>query len=257
MLGLAACGDVKIETKNQTPKKVTAEVLKQSKKEYKNRAMADTSMLIDTVNAIAANKNVKIGSPSKAKTENIKMTTPVIKKTTKKKVRKAIAKPVKKTKKVVPTKKVTKTGKVQEPIISKTVTIPAVKEEVVKVIEKKKEPLAELAFRRNFYDYGKITKGDKVEHKYEFTNIGETPVIIKNATATCGCTEPSYPFVAIAPGEKGYIGVVYDSKTKEGEQNAIITVTANTEPSVFKLYLNGTVLLPDAATLDSTTVDKK
>lgn len=125
------------------------------------------------------------------------------------------------------------------------------KEPIKKVKETiEKEILSEIAFRRNFFNYGTITQGEFVEHQYEFTNIGDTPLVIKDVVVSCGCTEPSYPFIPIAPGEKGFIGVRFDSKTKIGDQKSIVTVTANTEPAIWKLYLDGNVILPDSIKID-------
>lgn len=145
-------------------------------------------------------------------------------------------------------KKIKEQHKKPKPKATKTYDVNT---EVKKVETKeKKEVLSEIAFRRNFYNYGEVNQGEIVEHEYEFTNIGEAPLVIKDVVVSCGCTQPSYPFVAIAPGEKGYIGVKFDSKTKEGDQKSIITVTANTEPAVWKLYLDGNVVVPDSTKVD-------
>ena len=84
-------------------------------------------------------------------------------------------------------------------------------------------------------------QGDKIEHKFSFKNTGKADLVIKNVTASCGCTQPSYPFVPIAPGEEGFIGVVFDSKGKLGKQKPTITVVTNARPHTYKLYLDGFV----------------
>ena len=52
-------------------------------------------------------------------------------------------------------------------------------------------------------------------------------MVIKKADVTCGCTTPSFPFVPIAPGERGFIGVTYDSTGKLGKQKPTVTLTTN------------------------------
>src|SRR5690242_19613412 len=71
--------------------------------------------------------------------------------------------------------------------------------------EKSAESGAAITFKKNSYDFGKIKQGDKVTHEFAFTNNGTEPLIISNATATCGCTVPEYPKAPVAPGESGII----------------------------------------------------
>ena len=100
-----------------------------------------------------------------------------------------------------------------------------------------KKPI--ISFERKNWSFGKLTEGDKVDHKFFFTNTGNAPLVIKDATATCGCTYPSRPYVAIKPGEKSYIGVSFDSKGKLGQQKPTVTVMTNA--GTHKLYLQGEV----------------
>ncbi|MFN5422536.1 MAG: DUF1573 domain-containing protein [bacterium] len=56
---------------------------------------------------------------------------------------------------------------------------------------KKAEDL--VKFKEVRYNFGKIKQGVPVTHDFEFTNIAGEPVIIENATASCGCTTPVWP----------------------------------------------------------------
>ncbi|MBC7654160.1 MAG: DUF1573 domain-containing protein [Oligoflexus sp.] len=96
-------------------------------------------------------------------------------------------------------------------------------------------------FEKEVYDFGKITEGEKVSFDYEFTNVGKTPLIIKEAIATCGCTVPEPPKDPIAPGEKSKIKVVFSSAGKEGLQDKVVTITANTIPAQTQVHLIGEV----------------
>lgn len=78
-----------------------------------------------------------------------------------------------------------------------------------------------------------------------FSNEGNAPLVITNAKATCGCTQPSFPFVPIEAGETGFIGVRYVSVGKEGVQKPLITVTTNASKEPVTLMFNGTVKVPE------------
>ncbi len=106
-----------------------------------------------------------------------------------------------------------------------------------------KKPVVE--FHKTVHNYGKIEQGDKVEYKFKFKDTGGSELVVSNATATCGCTQPSYPFIPIEPGEEGYIGVVFDSKGKLGRQKPAITITTNAKPASYTLYLEGFVNSPE------------
>ncbi|MBC7914715.1 MAG: DUF1573 domain-containing protein [Pyrinomonadaceae bacterium] len=100
---------------------------------------------------------------------------------------------------------------------------------------------AVITYKKNIFDFGVIAAGAKVSHEFVFTNTGTGPLIISNATATCGCTIPEYPKQPIAPGKEGVIKVIFDSAGKMGKQHKVITITSNTEPSISEVYLTGEV----------------
>ncbi len=97
--------------------------------------------------------------------------------------------------------------------------------------KKKKAPkYAKIEFDSVVHRLPEITEGDKFKDEFHFTNTGKIPLTITFATASCGCTLPSYPFLDIAPGDSDVIRVEYNSVGKEGPQEAEITVSANTYP---------------------------
>ncbi len=91
------------------------------------------------------------------------------------------------------------------------------------------------------HNFGQIKEGQIVKHTFKFKNIGKSPLVIKDATATCGCTVPKKPQNPIAPGGDGEIEVEFNSSGKSGVQEKDITVTANTIPAETKLKIKGTV----------------
>jgi hypothetical protein len=91
------------------------------------------------------------------------------------------------------------------------------------------------------YNFGKVTDGEKVEYSYRFKNTGKNPLIVSNATASCGCTVPEKPEEPIKPGETGFIKVVFNSQGRVGNANKEITVTSNAYPGFPTLELRGQV----------------
>ncbi|MFM7628988.1 MAG: DUF1573 domain-containing protein [Algoriphagus sp.] len=101
--------------------------------------------------------------------------------------------------------------------------------------------LGAFQFTEMEFDFGTINEGKVVEKIFNFTNNGQAPLVISNITASCGCTSPDWTKTPVKPGEKGYVKVVFDSKAKSGAQSPTVTIQANTNPSVTRLSLKGTV----------------
>ena len=86
-----------------------------------------------------------------------------------------------------------------------------------------------MRFKERMVDFGKVPKGEKRYHIFEFTNEGDTDLIIANHIA-CECTTVDYSLRPVKPGETGEIDVTFDSTEKDGEE--IIT---------FDLFLENTI----------------
>ena len=91
------------------------------------------------------------------------------------------------------------------------------------------------------YNFGKVTDGEKVNYSYRFKNTGTKPLVIVEATASCGCTVPQKPERPILPGETGFIKIVFDSKGRVGIAHKTITVKSNANPEFPLLFLTGDV----------------
>lgn len=97
-------------------------------------------------------------------------------------------------------------------------------------------------FEKAVYDFGKIKQGQSVSFDFWFINEGKSPLIIKDAVATCGCTVPEPPKDPILAGQRAKIKVVFNSAGKEGLQDKVVTITANTIPAQTQLHLIGEVV---------------
>jgi len=104
------------------------------------------------------------------------------------------------------------------------------------------ERAGEIKFEEEVYDFGRIAHGEVVKKKFTFTNIGKESINIKSALPSCGCTAPSFPFIAIEPGEEGYIGVEFHSANKMGIQRQTVLVKTDGKPAEILLRLNGIVV---------------
>lgn len=103
-----------------------------------------------------------------------------------------------------------------------------------------------MAFENEVFKFGEITQGEKVDFVFEFTNTGETPLVIISVKPSCGCTiTEDWPDYPIAPGEGGVIPVQFSSEGKSGHQSKSITLVANTTPRTHVLMIEGDVIAPE------------
>jgi hypothetical protein len=91
------------------------------------------------------------------------------------------------------------------------------------------------------YSFGTIAEGDIVTYNFRFVNTGKNPLIISNASASCGCTVPEKPEKPILTGDTGFIKVKFNSDHKVGPVNKNVTVSSNAEPAFPYLVIKGEV----------------
>ncbi|MBT8296800.1 MAG: DUF1573 domain-containing protein [Maribacter sp.] len=84
-----------------------------------------------------------------------------------------------------------------------------------------------MEFEKSEHDFGTIEQGTPQETIFAFTNTGNAPLVITNATSSCGCTVPNPPKEPIAPGEKGELVVKFNG-SGQNQVTKTITVVANT-----------------------------
>ena len=99
-----------------------------------------------------------------------------------------------------------------------------------------------LTFAEKQFDFGDIQPDSKVRHVFKFTNTGKTPLLIADATASCGCTTPNWTKDPVAPGATGELEVQFDSRGKQGLISKEVNVRANTQPGITSIYIKGNVL---------------
>jgi hypothetical protein len=75
--------------------------------------------------------------------------------------------------------------------------------------QKKSNDIAKLNVET--YDYGKIKQNVPAVATFVVTNIGNEPLLIDQATPSCGCTISDYTKTPIAPGKTGTIKATYNA----------------------------------------------
>lgn len=109
------------------------------------------------------------------------------------------------------------------------------------------QPITSITFKDSVLHIGKVEEGKMVDVEFEFTNSGTEMLIIKNVSASCGCTIPEKPEEPIAPGQTGKIKATFDSRGRAGLNQKAITVVANTKETVHTLIFDVEVNNPQYA----------
>jgi hypothetical protein len=102
-----------------------------------------------------------------------------------------------------------------------------------------------VKFKETVYDFGKIKQGVPVTHDFEFTNVSDKPVVIENATASCGCTTPTWPQAPVAKGKADKIKAGFNAAAP-GTFTKQITVKVAGVDLPTQLTIKGEVLNAEA-----------
>lgn len=89
-----------------------------------------------------------------------------------------------------------------------------------------------IAFEEMEHSFGNVVEGEKVEYSFKFTNTGDAPLVITDATSSCGCTVPDWPKEPIQAGKSSYLKVAFNSAGKSGFTTKQIILHANTTPGL-------------------------
>ena len=100
---------------------------------------------------------------------------------------------------------------------------------------------AEIKFEKLTHDFGTFSeKNPVVTYTFIYTNVGEQPLVINQAVASCGCTVPEYTKTPVKPGEQGKLKVTYNGTGKfPGHFKKSITVRTNGKVEMTRLYIEG------------------
>ena len=106
---------------------------------------------------------------------------------------------------------------------------------------------ARIFFENKSYDFGNIRESaGPVSTEFRFTNTGDAPLVIVSATASCGCTRPTYPKEPVKPGKSGKIKVTYNPAGRPGEFSKTIKLRTNArDGKKISLKITGVVIPRD------------
>ena len=110
--------------------------------------------------------------------------------------------------------------------------------------ETKSKGKGEMKFEKTHHDFGVFAPDTAIlTFDFVFTNVGKEPIIIHQASASCGCTVPEYTLEPIMPGGKGKISVTYNGKGRRpGVFRKSITVHNNGKQTPVRLYIEGEMI---------------
>ncbi len=93
------------------------------------------------------------------------------------------------------------------------------------------------------HDFGNLTDQKDAEYTFKFKNTGKTPLIITNASASCGCTVPEFPKEPIMPGKDGAIKVTFHTAGKSGPFTKTVFIQSNAaaDKERYEIYIKGNV----------------
>ena len=112
-------------------------------------------------------------------------------------------------------------------------------------VETPKVDGAGMVFENETIDYGTIPHNADGKREFVFVNNGNKPLVIESTQGSCGCTVPSKPEGAIAPGAKGVIGVKY-ATDRVGPFTKTVTIKSNATGQETKVVTIKGTILPDA-----------
>ncbi|ADQ78446.1 protein of unknown function DUF1573 [Paludibacter propionicigenes WB4] len=111
---------------------------------------------------------------------------------------------------------------------------------VFSVVAMAQKPVA--TFSEKVFDFGKINEKDgSVTHVFEFTNKGNSPLVVSRVQTSCGCTTPSWTKEPVEPGKKGSITVTFDVRNKTIFEKQIMVYTNDTAEPIM-LVIKGEVI---------------
>jgi Protein of unknown function (DUF1573) len=82
-----------------------------------------------------------------------------------------------------------------------------------------------IKWAKVLHDFGTVTMGPTADATFKFTNNGTTPIVIKSANPSCGCTTPTFTKTPVMPGESGEVKASYGTEGRPGYFQKTVTVT--------------------------------
>ena len=100
----------------------------------------------------------------------------------------------------------------------------------------------QISFSKKEFDFGVIQEeAGKVSHVFKFKNNGNSPLILSNVSASCGCTTPMWTREPIPPNQAGEIKVTFNPSGRRGNFKKTVTIRSNASTPVVMLHIKGDI----------------
>lgn len=81
-----------------------------------------------------------------------------------------------------------------------------------------------LKFAKTTHDFGIVSDDKPVTEKFEFTNVSDRVITIKNVQTSCGCTTAPLTKRTFAPGESYAIDITFNPQNRRGKELKVVHV---------------------------------
>lgn len=107
---------------------------------------------------------------------------------------------------------------------------------------------ADIKFEKTTHNFGTFSESKPVvTYTFKFTNVGDGPLVIHQAVASCGCTVPEYTQEPILPGKTGTVKVTYNGEGRyPGHFKKSITLRTNAKTEMMRLFIEGEMTAKDS-----------
>jgi hypothetical protein len=102
-----------------------------------------------------------------------------------------------------------------------------------------------VKFKEMKHNFGKIKQGVPVTYNFEFSNTGDVPLVIENATASCGCTTPEWPQQPVMKGKSDKIKAGFNAAAPGVFEKGIFVKVKGYDYPI-EIKITGEVLTPEA-----------
>ena len=99
----------------------------------------------------------------------------------------------------------------------------------------------QVKFSEVKHDFGKIKQSVPVTYDFAFQNVGNTPAVIESATASCGCTTPTWPKTPVMKSKTDKVSAGFNAASP-GPFEKTITVKVAGYDLPLELKITGEVL---------------
>lgn len=108
-----------------------------------------------------------------------------------------------------------------------------------------------IKFKELVRDFGKVKQGEILSHEFVFTNEGDSTLVIKKVSTSCGCAAALASDEKLAPGKQGTIEVKFDTQGYGDRVSKYIFVDSN-DPGQARVQLevSADIEVPPAPKID-------